>query len=113
MVRDLDLALPHVVDGRRLEMVVDGPPLFGMGAQSGCGHHSRVRIVQRREAQEKSGRCGWGCFGGSPPEERDDVPRTGWSGRSCTLGGHWRGGGRTLYFRSKAILDSIGEGKGS
>ena len=29
MVRDLDLALPHVVDGRRLEVVVDGLPLFG------------------------------------------------------------------------------------
>ena len=32
MVRDLDLALPHVVDGRRLEVVVDGLPLHG-GAQ--------------------------------------------------------------------------------
>ena len=32
MVRDLDLALPHVVDGRRLEVVVDGLPLYG-GAQ--------------------------------------------------------------------------------
>ena len=29
MVRDLDLALPHVVDGRRLQVVVDGLPLHG------------------------------------------------------------------------------------
>ena len=32
MVRDLDLAGPHVADTRRLEVVVDGLPLFG-GAQ--------------------------------------------------------------------------------
>ena len=32
MVRDLDLAEPHVADTRRLEVVVDGLPLFG-GAQ--------------------------------------------------------------------------------
>ena len=33
LVRDLDLALPGAVaDGRRLEVVVDGLPLFG-GAQ--------------------------------------------------------------------------------
>ena len=32
MLRDLDLALPDVADGRRLEVVADGLPLFG-GAQ--------------------------------------------------------------------------------
>ena len=32
MVRDLDLAKPHVADTRRLEVVVDGLPVFG-GAQ--------------------------------------------------------------------------------
>ena len=32
LVRDLDLAAPHVDDARRLEVVVDGLPLFG-GAQ--------------------------------------------------------------------------------
>ena len=32
MVRDLDLAAPNVRDARRLEVVVDGLPLFG-GAQ--------------------------------------------------------------------------------
>ena len=32
MVRDLDLAVPHAADARRLEVVVDGLPLFG-GAQ--------------------------------------------------------------------------------
>ena len=29
MVRDLDLAEPRAADGRRLEVVVDGLPLFG------------------------------------------------------------------------------------
>ena len=32
MVRDLDLRAPHVHDGRRLEVVAEGLPLFG-GAQ--------------------------------------------------------------------------------
>ena len=32
MVRDLDLAVPNAADARRLEVVVDGLPLFG-GAQ--------------------------------------------------------------------------------
>ena len=31
MVRDLDVAMPNAVDGRRLEVVVDGFPLFGGG----------------------------------------------------------------------------------
>ena len=29
MLRDLDMALPNVADGRRLEVVADGLPLFG------------------------------------------------------------------------------------
>ena len=33
MVRDLDLGDPQAADGRRLEVVVDGLPLFG-GCQS-------------------------------------------------------------------------------
>ena len=31
MVRDLDLAKPHVADTRRLQVVVDGLPVFGGG----------------------------------------------------------------------------------
>ena len=31
MLRDLDMELPHVGDARRLEVVVDGLPLYGDG----------------------------------------------------------------------------------
>ena len=45
MVRDLDLPVPDASDGRRLEVVVDGLPLFG-GFPVGSGHDICVRSPQ-------------------------------------------------------------------
>ena len=47
MLRDLDMALPNVADGRRLEVVADGLPLFG-GAQLSIDT-TLVRPPQRRQ----------------------------------------------------------------
>ena len=76
-----DSALPHVVDGRRLE-VVDGPPLLG-GAQLAldttllCTLHSdgrgRTAIVDG--------------FALTAARQRKEMI-------ACTFGGHWRGGGK-------------------
>ena len=75
-----DSALPHVVDGRRLE-VVDGPPLLG-GAQLAldttlvCALHSdgrgRTAVVDG--------------FALTAARQRKVMI-------ACTFGGHWRGGG--------------------
>ena len=50
MVRDLDLAVPNAADARRLEVVVDGLPLFG-GAQL---DHAGVRSPRERVGPKRS-----------------------------------------------------------
>ena len=45
MVRDLNLAMPNAVDGRRPEVVVDGLPLFGW---SQCAVDTSVSALQEQ-----------------------------------------------------------------
>ena len=86
LVRDLDLALPGAVaDGKRLEVVVDGLPLFG-GAQLAVdttlvcalrsdGRPTRAavedgaKVTRTRQRGELVGACGgvgWKWVAGSP-----------------------------------------------
>ena len=44
MIRDLDLIQPGVVDARRLEVVVDGLPLFGGAQSNGTARRRADRI---------------------------------------------------------------------
>ena len=79
MVRDLDLAGPHVADTRRLEIVVDGLPLFGGGPVGHRHHDCEHTPCQRRSAKCP---CGRGSFVRSSTTEGKDLPRTHWSSRA-------------------------------
>ena len=91
-VRDLDLNEPHGGDGRRLEIVVDGLPLFG-GAQLAVDTTLVSTLhgdgsARRRAADEDGGRsC---CCSES---ERDPLPRVGGprcQSAACRPGGRSR-----------------------
>ena len=77
MVRDLDVAVPSAVGGRRLEVVVDGLPLFGGGllvvdttmvcvphangtAHRGATHKDGVPVVAAKRRKEFSTPNWWG-----------------------------------------------------
>ena len=72
-VRDLDLMGPGVADGRRLEVVVSGLPLFG-GVADRSGHDVGECTPQRRHTSARSsngGRCG---LEGGRASEDEAIP---------------------------------------
>ena len=69
MVRDLDLAEPQPADGRRLEVVVDGLPLFG-----GCQLAVDATIVSALPA-----------WSSKEPDEERSAPARNWLGRGGEL----------------------------
>ena len=83
MVRDLDLAEPHVADTRRLEVVADGLPLFGWGP---VGH--RYHDCEHTPCKRRSAKCprGWGSPVRSSTTQRKDLPRTHRSSKACSFG---------------------------
>ena len=75
MFRDFDMELPHVVDARRLEVVVDGLPQHGgrqlvvdttlVGVLHANGDEDGVRLVVSRRRKEKT--CSnWMADGAEP-----------------------------------------------
>ena len=92
MVRDLDLAIGGFIDGRRLEMFVDGLPLFGR-AQQAVG--TTLLSPLRCDGSVCRKGC-WSSSGGGPPQDSGDVLRIGGiSSRArlvvlaAELGGRW------------------------
>ena len=89
MVRDMDIAAPDPRDGRRLEIVVDGLPLFWWRPVC-SGHHSGVSAALRwvsHSRGEGQRRCGTRS---SSTTQGEDLSRTG---RSSSTGSVGRAGG--------------------
>ena len=63
-LRDVDLAMPGVADGRRLEVVVDGLPLRGRShlpwTRPWCAHCIRTALPDGMQQKERRG-CFSGC----------------------------------------------------
>ena len=99
MLRDLDLFLPQGADGRRLEVVADGLPLFDGAQLACCPHHVGEPTPLRRVSASRSTFYRWGCPQCSKTKKGESVPRTCWSPSSCSLvvlagevGGRWSEG---------------------
>ena len=111
MVRDLDLEHLQGPDGRRLEVVADGLPLFG-GAQLAVDTTlvSAVRGdgTARRLAADVDG--GSGC---SAQEKGTHVPRACGSPPTSPAGGDRRGSGRPVVDRDQELLVAAGQSKSS
>ena len=61
MVRDLDLDDPRATDARRLEVVVDGLPLFGGCQLLWTPQLSVLSIVMGPHIEEQRTWMGWSC----------------------------------------------------
>ena len=93
-MRNMDVGVPRSADSRRLEVVVDGLPLFGgvqLAIDFSFGTQGRRRIKARSHRSRRSGPCR------SPPNQEEDAPRVGWSWLPGTarglgileVGGRW------------------------
>ena len=108
-VRNMDLGVPRAADSRRLEVVVDGLPLFGgvqlavdttlVSALKGDG-------VPRRGAADRDGVA---LAEARRTKERTYPELVGpwFPGSSCGLGS---GGGRQVFRRSQDLRPSVGQG---
>ena len=74
MVRDLDLGDPQAADGRRLEVVMDGLPVWRMPVS--CGRHSCECSPLRWVPTQRSREHGWSGLAKSSPQEGANTPRT-------------------------------------
>ena len=90
--RDLDVGEFNGLDGRRVEVIADGLPLWH-GAQLAIDTTlvSLVTIARRRHGQAPRGQQQRSSSAG----QRGNLPRTLWRGRARLVGGPWGGGGRT------------------
>ena len=91
LVRDLDLAAPHVDDARRLEVVVDGLPLFGraqLAVDTTLVSALRADGFCRRRAAQHDG------LAGAPPQS--------------SLGGLGSRSGRSLVTRDPSFRHPVG-----
>ena len=71
-MRDLDLGQPDVVDGRRLEVIVDGLPLHS-GAQLAV--HTTLVCALHRDGTPVGRAAQDGCVAVRPPPEGTHLPR--------------------------------------
>ena len=71
-IRDMDLGMHDILDGRRLEVLADGLPLHG-GAQLAIDHHGVTR-PQERSRTEGSLLETWGSTEAGTKKERADLP---------------------------------------
>ena len=106
LLRDLDLVLPQVAagDGRRLEVVVDGLPLFG-GAQLAVD--TTLVCALRTDGQPTTR-----AAVESQKTQGSHVPRTRRQTRPGTLGSVGCRGGRKIFLGDTILLDSTGQSQG-
>ena len=99
-MRDMDLAVP-ATDNRRLEVVVDGLPLW---------HDPRVCDALRRFSTPWSRRAWWCCSRDSAQAEGTTLPRIGGTSKQSSIGGARGGSWGQVVGRDQVFPCPLGQG---
>ena len=110
LVQDMDLLPLRQVDNRRLEVVVDGLPLF-RGAQLAIDTTMVSPVRSDGTARRQCAATSGGSFGPSQEAEKAHLPRTGSASRSRPVGGLGLRGGRTLVEETRQFLTGLAAAK--